>query len=547
MRAYEFILREAKYDGMIQSMLQKNAQLRNAQPNFPDYSEEIKWAKPHLKREDRVVWYLNLLKQYTADQQKSQNKTAWNRFQTDLFHYIGQQNIAKIQNYIFGKQSADEVLNQFEQFENEYKEKQEKYLPVRIQEGDKKIIEFPNGTAWWLLNRAYCPDEGRSGGHCGNVAGQNDRSQRILSYRTPDSKVILTFILHETGFLGEMKGANNSKPKSIYHDAILELLLNPIIKGITRGEYAPELDFSIFDLDSNKFSILAENKPELIGTAIAENPIQFLMHFPSDQILKNYEDFIDLSSLTSEDIIYAYDVIELDRWERILSILPHLLPEIKNIIGEEKFSEIESYELYLNFVKSNPISDRNYRRIPHLEYVPDRFKNLELCLTAIMHDPVELSSVSDDIQKQIYSKNPNIIKKCLSDADESWLITSLDEDLQNQMYLDDPKFTIRLALQTKEAFDKLSELLQTEAYKIDPERVRKAVLEGAKLYDISYSIRTPEICLAAVEHDPKQIQDVPPRILKSNPEIVRAALKKDRRVIRIIPDEILKIMNLPNY
>ena len=39
---------------------------------------------------------------------------------------------------------------------------------------------------------------------------------------------VLTFILDDRGFLGEMKGRNNNKPSEKYHSYIVELLKSPI-------------------------------------------------------------------------------------------------------------------------------------------------------------------------------------------------------------------------------------------------------------------------------------------------------------------------------
>jgi len=55
---------------------------------------------------------------------------------------------------------------------------------VQIQEGDEILVPFSDGWAWWKLNRAYCPDEARALGHCGNSAGGgNNPDERILSLR----------------------------------------------------------------------------------------------------------------------------------------------------------------------------------------------------------------------------------------------------------------------------------------------------------------------------------------------------------------------------
>ena len=43
------------------------------------------------------------------------------------------------------------------------------------------LIKFPDGSAWFNLNRSQCTEEGESMGHCGNVArgltGRKSESQ----------------------------------------------------------------------------------------------------------------------------------------------------------------------------------------------------------------------------------------------------------------------------------------------------------------------------------------------------------------------------------
>jgi len=132
------------------------------------------------------------------------------------------------------------------------------------------FIKFPDGSAWFNLNKEFCKDEGSSMGHCGNTAGYLKGEDTILSYRTPNPHKPgyftphLTFIYNEqTHMIGEMKGYGNKKPSKKYHEVIKTLILDDRIKGISGGGYLPEENFSVWDLDDA--AELVKKKPSLSG------------------------------------------------------------------------------------------------------------------------------------------------------------------------------------------------------------------------------------------------------------------------------------------
>jgi len=141
----------------------------------------------------------------------------------------------------------------------------------KLPEG-KPIVQFPDGTKWVILDAGGDSYEGKLMSHCGNVGGASSRPEdRLISYRAPSTKFIglfepkLTFIITPQGHLGEMKGKANKKPDEEYHPAIVELLKQPIIKGLT-GEhsYLEGNNFSINDLDDDLLMDLYTARPDLI-------------------------------------------------------------------------------------------------------------------------------------------------------------------------------------------------------------------------------------------------------------------------------------------
>lgn len=253
---------------------------------FPDRSEyinqEYTWAKNALKKSDRIVWYMKIIRSLVEHNTVTPNILGSYRYSTiekfreELLHFFGYE-IPEIQNYQFRNQTISQVFTDFGTAEQNYQARQQSAHPVvKIQAGDHVLIEFNDGYKWWWVDRAYCSDEGASGGHCGNVTGQYQKDQRILSFRTPDNRVLLTFILEPKGTLGEMKARNNRKPSERLHKYIIALLKLDLVKGITSGGYAPHMNFSMFDLKPEQQEYFLKNKPNLIFSQLEATPVEIL-------------------------------------------------------------------------------------------------------------------------------------------------------------------------------------------------------------------------------------------------------------------------------
>ena len=279
MRQYIDLITEASYDSMITA-------LKAAYPDLADYiTTQVRWAKAALKRDDRITWYLRIIKAYIVLNQTGKDTlTPLLGFPADTFgdaeieniqhqvtHYFGF-NIPEIEQYRFAKQTVDQLIDDLTDIYNVWEARQDSNDDqVPMQAGDYELIKFPNGSAWIFVDRAYCEREGKSGKHCGNVVGQHKTKQRILSYRV-NGRVLMTFILEEDGFLGEMKAKGNQKPSEKLHPYIVELLLNPIVKGIRGAGYLPEMNFSMFDLNDQLFNRVKTARPEFVKQQVAADP-----------------------------------------------------------------------------------------------------------------------------------------------------------------------------------------------------------------------------------------------------------------------------------
>lgn len=252
----------------------------------------IQWARQHLKREDRIVWYLRIarLAMMSEEQQKKEEARLIERGgQSDYLHWssyfntnMGRQEfshffntpIKRIIDYRFGWQTPDTVLDAFRQYEDEWKESNtpdDESFPTDPASEDI-IHSFPDNFHWVMLNRGGCRKEANAMGHCGNGSGRP--GQRLLSLRKlikmPNKdefwRPSLTFILEDDGYLGEMKGRGNQKPSEKYHPHIVELLKKTsLIKGIRGGGYMAENNFSMSDLNDDQKETLYAINPELMG------------------------------------------------------------------------------------------------------------------------------------------------------------------------------------------------------------------------------------------------------------------------------------------
>jgi hypothetical protein len=287
-------------------------------------NEFTNWAYKNLRRDDRVVWYLRWVRlglfmdtlwsghsivKPTPDKQardaqlepiarkeleylaKTSGITQQQadmaittaigkQFRQQLKHYLDMmQFIPPLQMFVWGYQTPEQLIAQLGEIEQDWQKNRpddargldptEQSYP-----GAQKLLEFPDGMAWWNLGVGGCPLEAKSMGHCGNGAGRP--GENVLSLRKRmniggkmQDVPFLTFILDKRGFLGEMKGRNNDKPVARYHPYIVALLDAPVettgIEGIKGGGYKPENNFSLNDLDEETRNRLIEKNPRFLS------------------------------------------------------------------------------------------------------------------------------------------------------------------------------------------------------------------------------------------------------------------------------------------
>lgn len=132
---------------------------------------------------------------------------------------------------------------------------------TQVPEDAKILHDFGDGFAWWDLGVPSCRDEGNAMGHCGNTAANNGNVLSLRKRYRAEGKTFykphLTFIQHDDGTLGEMKGEGNEKPGKEFHPHIKELLKKGYLPG--GGGHAPQNNFDISDLSHSDYQDVIQN------------------------------------------------------------------------------------------------------------------------------------------------------------------------------------------------------------------------------------------------------------------------------------------------
>lgn len=260
-------------------------QVLAAKPDLgKEIDSEISWAKQHLRKADRVTWYLRWVRLYLekkwAGGKAAQMKALLDRdiaayskknhfalgdipinlgdLKQQLEHWMSLTDKA-IQEKAFAFETPAQLQGALAKIEQEIAEQQK--------ESERRIVHQRDEWVW--LKRAACDMEAEAMGHCGN-SPRASSADTILSLRQPVVKVgrtlwspHLTFIMDKNYVLGEMKGRNNAKPVPKYHPYIIALLKDQRIRGIKGGGYLPEKNFKIGDLRPEQKAEIERANPQI--------------------------------------------------------------------------------------------------------------------------------------------------------------------------------------------------------------------------------------------------------------------------------------------
>jgi hypothetical protein len=413
----------------------------------------FKTTNEKLAKGDRLEWYMGILRAYLSNNinsvKGSYNFKDMETFNHDLFHYYGY-NIGEIEKTELTKQTTiSDLFATLQSYITKYQKSPK--APVPVLEGDYQLMPELNGASWWFINRAFCEEEGRSGQHCGNVVGKNDTTQRILSLRTANHNVILTFILESNGYLGEMKAKANLKPDVKYHPNIMQLLLNPIVKGIKGGGHATDMNFNIFDLsEQNINALIHHGKESFIIDQIKAEPEYVLKAFEYFKSNKEYQQIAvkivpalrnvfgnenDLDAweeaIDENESLIIYAPSDLEDYDNRIFDYLNDVDDLTTVLLRAPKSVLQDFQLLLKLIQYGyghaydimAVVQPNTPRYSELveaamkefhrdirsskggEYVlrfmPEKLKTYDLCKKAVANQNSAIQFVPDNIKKQI--------------------------------------------------------------------------------------------------------------------------------------------------
>ena len=507
-----------------------------------------------LKKNNRIIWFLRIVEDYVNNVLDSTRLGTYRLTSLvsllDKFaeYYNPNNSIDPIEKYSFNSQTVSDVLTFFQQEKEKAIAKQEEDRGVDPQEGDyilfkfqgtkaipndgsKKFDELPFKYAWWWINRAYCPEEGRSGEHCGNIAGQHNPDQRILSFRDNQNRVQMTFILEPDNTLGEMRANYNQKPNSKFHPYIMPLLMWDRVEGLTGAPYGEESAFNIFDLNEQQLNYLEQNKPKLIQDQVQVSPIN-LLRAPNS--IKQNQKYLKLVATKIPAIKHLLIDNSLESWTKAINedkqLLIYLPVEYYNSFPDFKNRLLRYLAPYEHDYDGDDDDHRfDYHdfdendNISYFVNLPKELKkDVEFVEELTRRDPFTLKFVSPHIKGY-----QTLVKNAIN---RSWQSIKLipdqhkTEELCKLAFSKNSNALFEIPEEIKLKYPKWSEIAVSQ--------------EGIALKTVPDQLKTKEICKLAVLNDGRALAYVPNVIKLKHLELNKIAVSQNGMALYFVPIEV---------
>lgn len=325
-----------------------------------------------------------------------------------------------LQSYVYESQSPDKLISELREIEEKYKQWAREFASMaKMQEGDEILISFPPEDGektyhWVLLNRAACPIEAKSMGHCGN-SPRKHTNDRILSLRSEEDivdgvqyyKPRLTFVIEEDGYLGERKGRGNQKPAPHYHPYIVKLLRHPMVKGIKEGHWFAQGDFSIDDLEPDVVKDLIKENPNL---ADADTYVKLLGL--TDDILQKMQDETQNRTTNGKNsdprnVLTRYirsNIITVEQFKDAIKKFPYFSASVKQYLENGKFDEgLIKYlhdinRTFSSLSETHTLNDQIFEAGLSKDNIKHIHKNI-LSLATVKHSYKLYGGMSEEVQR----------------------------------------------------------------------------------------------------------------------------------------------------
>lgn len=237
-----------------------------------------------------------------------------------LHHYIRNATVndyRRVMAVPFANQTPRQLRSQLDAAEElDEQEADEKLLS---EESGEVIMEFEDGYYWVLLrDHEEMELEGQAMRHCGTP----EEGNYLISLRSPTPSGVKAHVTFEWapqsmdgyyfdetnwGYIGEMKGRANTKPKAKYHPYIVELLRHPAIQVVVGGGYDPKNNFSLDDLKSEVRKELLTEKPGLAGFDKLQLPPQRFLQYLHTKFPEHKDIRIDTRIAGTKFLVAEYD------------------------------------------------------------------------------------------------------------------------------------------------------------------------------------------------------------------------------------------------
>ena len=270
-------LRKDVFESMVEKILPPKDQWDNWSPGEvakvrENFLHEIDWAMQHLKRRDRITWFLRYAQFYywnklvTKGDDVYKNKfksfvramqtrfnfpTPGNQYGDHYYQYIQEhlEDLKQVLTYFLDMHIPEFENHEFTddgfQIFMDWKviadnigesKKGISRSEEEASHGVEDFITFPNGWKWVLKHVPYCSLEGQVMGHCGNHSEFMKPDDELLSLRSPTDdpdvwEPHLTVALNH-GMLRDMVGKKNAAPSHRYKGYIDALMEDPRVEGM---------------------------------------------------------------------------------------------------------------------------------------------------------------------------------------------------------------------------------------------------------------------------------------------------------------------------
>jgi gas vesicle protein len=481
--------------------------------NNKDYSERIERSLKEYLFPNKPGNQIQKLIQDLSDEQIEDIQEKLNNI---LDYFLQNDNVDLTRNFLQLDQIATDWHNSLEV----------NYKTERLDETPDTtvFIEYPTGWYWINLNVDYSKDEAQNMGHCGNDDGKilfslrdQDKQSHITVSYSPSEKAVY-----------QIKGRKNSKPKSEYHQYIIDMLLNTTyeVNLMLTGGYKPKLDFNIMDLTEEQRKSLLNKKPNFIYTnkmlklyiknkewskiiSMFNNgfiskiilPKEFIIYCENNNIdLSDFIFNINLSQLNkSADNIWKYVINEYKNGNKLEIKLPKQFVyycennniDLLNIITYDywnKFNIDVSAVPTTNTIFWNKVIELNPSYIEHIKNPTE-----EMSLIAISKEPLLLRFIENQTEEI-----------CMTAVKKSGNALEYVKDQTEEICIEAVKYGSNVLLDVKTPTEKIyltalenQTIFTLIKYIKNPTDEMKTISIIKEPYSIQYIEQTPELCKLA--------------------------------------------------